>query len=152
MIKRFVDFDRESFEELKEFFLELIDDDCKFEEWTRDSTLVYPRENIIKKFRHDSNDMCFATLTIDITLTKRKFSIDESKRLVQRFLNKFELGILILLPHNVDISYIDYKKFFNSGRIQFIERVSGFRLSFVTWAIETNNTKISCEIGMVFVR
>jgi hypothetical protein len=40
MIKRFVDFDRESFEELKEFFLELIDENCEFEEWTSESPLV----------------------------------------------------------------------------------------------------------------
>lgn len=154
MIKRFVDFDRESFEELKEFFLELIDENCEFEEWTSESPLVYPSENIIKKFKHDFNDVCFATLRINITSPNKKISIDDSQRMVQKFLNKFGLGILILLPNNVDVSYIDYRKFFNSDGIQFIERASGFRLSFVTWRTSTDHisSKVSCEIGMVFVR
>ncbi len=155
MIKRFIDFNRESFEELKEFFLELIDENCEFEEWTSEPLLIYPNENIIKKFKHDFNDVCFVTLKINITPPNKKISIkDDSERMVQKFLNKFGLGILILLPHNVDISYIDYRKFFNSEGIQFIERASGFRLSFVTWSTSTDYTssKVSCEIGMVFVR
>lgn len=154
MIKRFVDFNRESFEEIKEFFLELIDENCEFEEWTSESILIYPSENIIKKFKHDFNDVCFVTLKINITSPNKKISIDDSQRIIQRFLNKFGLGILILLPCNVDISYIDYRKFFNSDGIQFIERASGFRLSFVTWRTSADYTssKVSCEIGMVFVR
>ena len=154
MIKKFVDFDRESFEELKEFFLELIDENCEFEEWTSESPLVYPSENIIKKFKHDFNDVCFVTLRVNITSPNKKISIDDSQRMVQKFLNKFGLGILILLPNNVDVSYIDYRKFFNSDGIQFIERASGFRLSFVTWRTNTDHisSKVSCEIGMVFVR
>lgn len=160
MIKRFVDFDRESFEELKEFFLELIDEGCKFEKWNSldihqvdgnlraIQLLKFPNEEFIKRLSYHG-EVCLVKLDIELGGGSNGW-----EKRIQQFLNSYNLGILNLIPQNLDISYIDYQKFFQSDHLKFIESVSGFKLSYVSRSVIWNpiGEKISYQFGMVFVR
>lgn len=140
MIKRFVDFDRESFEELKEFFLELIDEGCKFEEW-----IYYRGEKVISQLKFS-----------EIIPIRLEIPIPESKspeKKIQQMLNSYNLGILNLLPQEVDISYIDYKKFFNSEGLQLISNISNFKLAYIKRTSYWDaRSKASVIMYMIFVR
>lgn len=161
MIKKFENFDQGSFEEIKEFFLELIDEGCKFEKWdSSDRQQVagnlraiqlskFPNEELLKKFKADYSEVCSVKLGVEIG----GGSVGWEKR-IQQFLNGYNLGILNLIPQNLDISYIDYQKFFQSDHLKFIESVSGFKLAYISRSViwDPSGEKVSYQFGMVFVR
>jgi hypothetical protein len=151
MIKNFENFNKEdSFEELKEFFLEMIDDGAYFERWDPSTDLDgaprgYIEESLIKNFERNFSELQFVKIIIKME------GISNWENRLQSFLNRHKFGIINLVPQLVDISYIDYKKFFNSEGLQFIERVSGFKLTYVS-KFRYDEGEERRHIGMVFAR
>lgn len=116
-IKLFESFNQdENFEEIKDYFIDFIDDYGVFEKWDyySDSLLEYPE---LTNFRKKFDDLVFV-----------KIETSHGKALNHNF------AILTQVPKNVDISHIDFNGFFegHAGKLEQIEKSLGYKVIYVS--------------------
>ncbi len=163
MIKKFENFqnnDQDLFEEVKDFFIEMIDDGCELHhinihddespnEYKFYSTIV----DLSKKYKNIvSVHLTLPKMTIlqpteeghpRDTLADRGLKYQKE---IQKFLNKHGFGIINVLPNDKDISHIKMERFFNTELLVLMKDISNIELIYLDRYVGRENI----SINMVF--